>query len=30
MIIEDNTYMNIHGFEEADLQRMRDYLLGAA
>lgn len=29
MIIEETTYMNIHGFEENELQRMRDYLLGA-
>lgn len=29
MIIDDNTYMNVHGFEEDELQRMRDYLLGA-
>lgn len=29
MIIDDNTYMNVHGFEEVELQRMRDYLLGA-
>lgn len=29
MIIGESTYQNVHGFSEAELQRMRDYLLGA-
>lgn len=29
MIIGETTYQNVHGFTDAELQRMRDYLLGA-
>lgn len=29
MIIGDTNYMKVHGFTERELQRMRDYLLGA-
>ena len=29
MIIGDSSYMNVHGFTDRELQRMRDYLLGA-
>lgn len=29
MIIGDTTYRNVNGFDEIELQRMRDYLLGA-
>lgn len=29
MVIGDTYYMNVHGFTERELQRMRDYLLGA-
>lgn len=29
MIEGENTYRNVHGFTECELQRMRDYLLGA-
>ena len=29
MVIGDTYYMNVHGFTARELQRMRDYLLGA-
>ncbi len=29
MIIGETAYQNVHGFTDAELQRMRDYLLGA-
>ena len=29
MIVEDSSYKNVRGFTEEELQRMRDYLLGA-
>lgn len=29
MIIGETAYKNVHGFTDAELQRMRDYLLGA-
>lgn len=29
MIVGDNTYRNVWGIDEPELQRMRDYLLGA-
>ena len=29
MIIGEETYMHVHGFIEREIQRMRDYLLGA-
>lgn len=29
MIVGESTCQNVYGFTEAELQRMRDYLLGA-
>ncbi len=29
MIIGEDTYMHVHGFDDREIQRMRDYLLGA-
>ena len=29
MIIGDNTFVNVHGFTDVEIRRMRDFLLGA-